>query len=95
MRIFKNAWFVRFARAQKISDDVLREAILRVESGQVDADLGKESPRAIERSFCSAKDTGRFSFTDLLKVVEIISARMRKSSSKVWPGTSCVSPIPS
>jgi hypothetical protein len=40
MRIFKNAWFVRFARAQKISDDVLREAILRVESGQVDADIG-------------------------------------------------------
>lgn len=40
MRIFKNAWFVRFARVQKISDDVLLEAILRVESGQVDADLG-------------------------------------------------------
>lgn len=40
MRIFKNAWFVRFARAQNISDEVLREAILRAESGQVDADLG-------------------------------------------------------
>ena len=40
MRIFKNAWFVRFARAQKISNEVLREAILRAESGQVDADLG-------------------------------------------------------
>ena len=40
MRIFKNAWFVRFARAQKISDEALREAVLRVESGQVDADLG-------------------------------------------------------
>lgn len=40
MRIFKNAWFVRFASAQKISDDTLREAILRAESGQVDADLG-------------------------------------------------------
>ena len=40
MRIFKNAWFVRFARVQKISDDTLREAIMRVESGQVDADLG-------------------------------------------------------
>jgi hypothetical protein len=40
VRIFKNAWFVRFARVQKISDDTLREAIMRVESGQVDADLG-------------------------------------------------------
>ena len=40
MRIFKNAWFVRFARAQKISDNTLREAIMRAESGQVDADLG-------------------------------------------------------
>ena len=40
MRIFKNAWFVRFARAQKISDDTLREAIMRAERGQVDADMG-------------------------------------------------------
>jgi hypothetical protein len=40
VRIFKNAWFVRFARTQKISDETLREAILRASSGQVDADLG-------------------------------------------------------
>ena len=40
MRIFKNAWFVRFARAQNISDEALREAVLRAESGQVDAYLG-------------------------------------------------------
>jgi hypothetical protein len=40
VRIFKNAWFVRFARAQKISDDTLRKAIMRAASGQVDADLG-------------------------------------------------------
>ena len=40
MRIFKNAWFVRFARVQNISDDALREAVLQAESGQVDADLG-------------------------------------------------------
>jgi hypothetical protein len=39
VRIFKNAWFVRFARAQNISDEALREAILRAESGQVDADI--------------------------------------------------------
>jgi hypothetical protein len=40
VRIFKNAWFVRFAGSQKISDETLREAILRASSGQVDADLG-------------------------------------------------------
>ena len=40
MRIFKNAWFVRFARSQDIPDEALREAVLRAESGQVDADLG-------------------------------------------------------
>jgi hypothetical protein len=40
VRIFKNAWFVRFARAQKISDDTLCEAIMRASRGQVDADLG-------------------------------------------------------
>ena len=40
MRIFKNAWFVRFARAQNISDEALREAVLQAESGQVDAYLG-------------------------------------------------------
>ena len=40
MRIFKNAWFVRFAHAHRISDVTLREAILLAENGQVDADLG-------------------------------------------------------
>ncbi len=40
MRIFKNAWFDRFARRQKIQDGMLREAIHRAEQGLVDADLG-------------------------------------------------------
>lgn len=40
MRIFKNTWFIRFARAQGISDETLLEAIIRAERGQVDADLG-------------------------------------------------------
>jgi hypothetical protein len=40
MRIFKNAWFVRFARAQMIWNAVLLEAVQKLESGQVDADLG-------------------------------------------------------
>jgi hypothetical protein len=40
MRIFKNAWFERFARTQKIPDAVLRDAIRRAEQGLIDADLG-------------------------------------------------------
>lgn len=40
MRIFKNAWFERFARKQKIQDAALREAIDRAEQGLIDADLG-------------------------------------------------------
>jgi hypothetical protein len=40
MRIFKNAWFSRFAHGQNISDAMLREAIARAERGQVDANLG-------------------------------------------------------
>jgi hypothetical protein len=40
VRIFKNAWFVRFARAENITDEVLRDAVRRAEKGQVDADLG-------------------------------------------------------
>ena len=40
MRVFKNAWFERFSRKQKIQDAALRDAIHRVEQGLVDADLG-------------------------------------------------------
>lgn len=40
MRIFKNAWFDRFARKQDIGDRLLLDAVRRVESGQKDADLG-------------------------------------------------------
>lgn len=40
MRIFKNAWFERFARKQKIPAAMLREAVQRAEQGLIDADLG-------------------------------------------------------
>lgn len=40
LRIFKNAWFKRFARREKISDAFLKDAIKRAEKGIVDADLG-------------------------------------------------------
>jgi hypothetical protein len=40
LRVFKNAWFGRFARKEKISAEVLWEAVDRAEKGLVDADLG-------------------------------------------------------
>lgn len=39
MKIFKNAWFDRFARKQKIADAALIDAVQRAEDGQIDADL--------------------------------------------------------
>ena len=40
MRIFKNAWFSRFARREKIKDSVLIDAVARAERGIIDAELG-------------------------------------------------------
>lgn len=40
MKIFKNAWFDKFARKEKISDVALCDAIMRAEKGLIDADLG-------------------------------------------------------
>jgi hypothetical protein len=39
-RIFKNGWFERFSRKERIDNSVLRDAVQRAESGLVDADLG-------------------------------------------------------
>ncbi len=40
MRVFVTKEFGRFARAQKIGDEMLSEAVQRAEDGLVDADLG-------------------------------------------------------
>ena len=40
VRIYKNGWFHRFCRKEKISDASLRDAIARADRGLVDADLG-------------------------------------------------------
>ena len=40
LRVFKNAWLGRFARKEKISAEVLWEAVDRAEKGLVDADFG-------------------------------------------------------
>lgn len=40
MRVFKNTWFQRFARKERIADTALCDAVARAEKGQIDADLG-------------------------------------------------------
>jgi hypothetical protein len=40
MRIFLTRVFARFARGERISDAVLRDAVRRAEAGLIDADLG-------------------------------------------------------
>ena len=40
MRIFKNKWFVRFARKERITDAKLAEAVRNAEKGLIDADYG-------------------------------------------------------
>ncbi len=40
MRIFKNTWFERFARKERIGDEALCEAVARADRGLVNADLG-------------------------------------------------------
>ena len=40
MRLFKNKWFARWARAEDVSDSVLLQAAAAVVAGQVEADLG-------------------------------------------------------
>lgn len=40
MRVFKNAWFQKFARKEKICDAALSDAVARADRGLIDADLG-------------------------------------------------------
>ena len=40
MRVFKSAWFRKFATKERISDAALCEAVRRSETGLIDADLG-------------------------------------------------------
>lgn len=40
MKVYRNRWFQRFARREKIKDAQLCEAVARAEKGLIDADLG-------------------------------------------------------
>jgi hypothetical protein len=39
-RVFKNGWFQRFARKQRLSDAALVQTVGQAEAGLIDADLG-------------------------------------------------------
>jgi len=39
-RIFKNGWFQRFARKERLSDAMLARSVADAEAGLIDADLG-------------------------------------------------------
>lgn len=41
MKIYKNAWFERFAKREKITNKMLIKAIEQAEKGLIDADLGQ------------------------------------------------------
>ena len=40
MRLYKNGWFEKYARKERISDQALRDAVEQAEAGLIDADLG-------------------------------------------------------
>ena len=40
MRIYKNAWFAKFARKEGLDDAMLRDAVQRADNGLIDAQLG-------------------------------------------------------
>lgn len=40
MRIYKNTWFNRFARKERLTDAMLQHVITQAEQGLIDADLG-------------------------------------------------------
>jgi hypothetical protein len=40
MRVFKNKWFARWARAEDVQDSVLMHAAAEIVAGQVETDLG-------------------------------------------------------
>ena len=40
MRIFKNKWFVKFAKKERITDEKLCEMVVDLEKGAIDVDYG-------------------------------------------------------
>jgi hypothetical protein len=40
VRVFRNTWFTRWAVKEAISDQELKDAVVQIETGRFDADLG-------------------------------------------------------
>jgi len=97
LRVFRNAWFARFARKEKISAAALWEAVERAERGLIDADLGGGViKQRISRSGAGKssgyrsiviyrKDDKAFSSLALLRMRRATSEMMRKISLRKRP----------
>jgi len=95
LRLFKNAWFERFARREKITDKVLKNAISRAEQGMIDANLGgyvikqriarqgQGKSGGYGQSLFLKKEKTIFLFMDLQKVNGAISTRQKERLSKI------------
>jgi hypothetical protein len=100
LKIFKNAWFGRFARKEKISAKVLWDAVERAEKGQVDADigggvikqriarLGAGKSKGYRSIILFRKGEKSFFVYGFPRASSATFARMKKSSSRKWPSTS-------
>ncbi len=96
MRIFKVAWFVRFARAEGITDGLLRDAVARAERGQVDARLGggvikqriprpaRDDPVATELSWCFAAENEQSLSTDTPRATAATCVQTTWPTSRRW-----------
>ena len=73
MRIFKIKAFHRWAKSQRVTDKMLKEAVVEISNGLVDANLGagllkkriarpKEGKRSGYRTFVGYKENGRTVF---------------------------------
>jgi len=63
VRVFKNGWFQKFARKEKISDAMLCEAVARAERGQIDAESRGwpyQAARCSDPALGSLEDSGRW-----------------------------------
>jgi hypothetical protein len=96
MRIFKNKWFVRFARKERITDTKLAQAVRNAEKGLIDADYGggvikQRIARAGQgksggyRSIIILrKGMWRFSCTGLRKTNGTTSMKATNEISRIW-----------
>lgn len=96
MKIYKNAYFERFAKKNKIADTDLIKAVERVEKGLIDADLGsflikQRIPRKGQsraRGYRTMLSVYRISnvilFMAMRNLKRTILLRLKKESLRSW-----------